>query len=92
MKEYTYISRLQRRLKEVERSLDMEHQKLSEGDLPDKVAALKSLARLQARHKSLEERLEKARENHAENWSDIHAGLREELDGIADAIEKLIVR
>ncbi|KNG94590.1 hypothetical protein [Pseudaestuariivita atlantica] len=87
----SYLDHLESRLKEIERALARENKTLEHGDIPDKVEALESLTKLEQRRRRLEERLETAREKHSETWSEAHAGFREELDGIEDTIEKLIL-
>jgi hypothetical protein len=92
MTHISYIDHLNQRLGAIESALERERDRLDAAPLEDKVEALTSLSHLKQRHKTVQERLRKAQHNHAETWSDAHAGFREELDGIADSLESLLTK
>lgn len=87
-----YVKQLERKLEEVDQSLAQARGKMEEagGDVAEK--ALHELSELEMRRKSAAERLEAAKQAHAEDWSTLHASFREELDGIADTVEKWFLR
>lgn len=92
MTHISYIDHLNQRLDAIESALERERDRLDAAPADDKAEALTSLSHLEQRYKTVQARLRKAQSNHAETWSDAHAGFREELDGIADSLEKLLTK
>lgn len=92
MSKQTYIDDLQSRARSIDQKLATARKNIESGEAPATVDALKEIAWLETRQKNLLERLKEAESKHAEDWSEWHKGLREDLDGVLDMIERLIVR
>jgi Tfp pilus assembly protein PilO len=92
MTHMSYIDHLTQRLDAIETALERERERLDAAAVEDKVEAVTSLSHLKQQYKTVQERLRKAKRDHAETWSDAHAGFREELDGIADTLERLLTK
>lgn len=92
MSKQTYIDDLKSGLSQIDQKLAATRKHLEAGDGSATVEALKEISWLETRHKDLVDRLEKAESHHAEDWAEWHKGLREELDGVFDTLERLIVK
>lgn len=84
-----YIAELKQQLSELDREIARRRREVDSGALRHRPEAAGELAVLQDRHKEVEQRLAEAEKRDAEDWSDLHAGFREQLDGIGDALERL---
>lgn len=84
-----YIAELKQQLSELDHEMARCRRQVESGELRDRPHAAGELATLQSRHQEIEQRLAEAEKRDAEDWSDLHAGFREQLDGIGNALERL---
>jgi len=92
MNKQTYIDDLKSKAHSIDQKLAAARKRLEAGEGAATIKALKEIAWLETRHKDLAARLKAAESKHAEGWSEWHKGLREDLDGVADTLERLIVK
>ena len=87
-----YVSRLESKLQDIDKSIERA-QKLLEGpELSDKYRALGELAHLRGRRDALLNRIEEAKAKGADQWSELHASLQEEADALTDTLERWLTR
>lgn len=92
MEKQTYIDDLQSKARLIDRKLKAAKEAIERGDTAPSAESLKEVSWLETRQKDLIERLDAAEEKHAGSWSEWHKGLREDFDGMIDALERLIVK
>lgn len=88
----TYIEHLARRLAELHAGMAQARRRLEQGGTPAKVEALEELSALEVRRRAVADKMEKAKDAGAEEWSDLHMSFREELDGLARSVENLMLK
>ena len=88
----TYIQHLSDRLKRVDARIAIAKARHDKGDLREKVDAASELAVLEARHRELRQKIEDAKDRHAEDWSLMHTEFQEDLDALLDALDRWIIR
>lgn len=87
-----YLDHLKARIAEVDHEIAKAVEFLEHGKLKEKVAAAGELTLLQSSRQRLAQKLEKAKADHAEEWSTLQMVLREDLDALADALETWFVK
>lgn len=92
MSKQSYIDDLKSKAHSIDKRLAAARKRFESGEVVETVLALKEIAWLETRHKDLAERIKAAETNHAEEWSEWHTGLRKELDGVLDMLERIIVK
>lgn len=88
----SYIEDLVAKLQDVDQQLERARKTIEQGRASEKAAAIAQLTKLEARHKGLAERIGAAKEKHAEDWSDLHKGFQEDIDGLKDTLESWIMQ
>lgn len=88
----TYIDDLKARANEIGRKLAALRKRFEEADLGEKVALLEEIAYLETRQKDIAARLAEAEKISEADWPAWQQGLREDLEGVADAIERLAIK
>ena len=88
----TYIEDIATMLSSVDQQLERARKTIEQADLPKKAAAIAELVKLEARRSELADRFEKAKEKHADEWSDLRKGLQEDLDSLKDTLERWILQ
>ena len=92
MTQSKYLSDLERKLHEIESRIKAARARVDAGKPADVVAASGELAVLEAKHKELEEKVDRARTRHTEDWSIMHTELVEDYDNIMSGISKWVSR
>lgn len=87
-----YLENLNQQIQVVDHKIDKAKKQLEEGTLKDKVDAARELSALEARRHELSDRLKQASTQHAEDWSQLHATFKEDLDSLSDALERWITQ
>ncbi len=88
----TYIDDLKAKLHDIDMRLRDKRRAIENGPIEERAAALAELERLEIRREEISRRLLEAEAKGADNWSELHKGFREEVDGLADTIERWILR
>lgn len=83
-----YVANLQTRLTEIERRIERAASDVGGAPTEMRMAALDRLSSLRIRHDEIRERLDKAKDAHAEDWSSLHASLQEDVDALYDTLER----
>ena len=92
MSKQSYIDDLNSKSHSIDKRLAAARKRFESAEVVETVRALQEIAWLETRHKDLAERIEAAEANHVEEWSEWHTGLRKELDGVLDMLERIIVK
>lgn len=87
-----YTEHLAEKLRGIDSKIAMARKKLDEGKASDKVAAARELSVLEARHQELQEKIDQASKEHAENWSSAHIEYKEDLDALLYSLERWITK
>jgi len=87
-----YVQHFEVQLGQVDKKLAKAQAAFETGNLEQKAEALAELTRLRQRHDELVERIGGAKEDGATDWSTLHTSFREEIDGLADTLERFITR
>lgn len=88
----TYIEDLSLKLRDVEKELARARKAIAEGDLSEKANAIAELVRMEARSRELTERIEAAKEQNSDQWSDLHKGFQKDIDGLKNTLEAWITQ
>lgn len=84
-----YIDELKGQLRRLETSMASARQRLEAGALKDRPDAAGDLAVLESRHGELAARIAEAEKDDAEDWSNLHSGLQEQIDGIRETLSRM---
>lgn len=87
-----YLHHLEQKLSEIDQAIENQKARLAGHDSDVKSHALEELAHLRLRHDNLVERINEAKTKGAEEWSELHTGFQEEMDGLQDTFEKWLTR
>lgn len=87
-----YVRHIERQLRELDARISSAEERLQDGAPEARAETLDALAHMKSRHKALEQRLADAKAQGAENWSDFHASMREDIDALADTFERWLTR
>lgn len=86
----SYQEHLTERLRIVDAKLAKALAQHEKGDFQMKVDSAGDLALLKAKHRELCEKIRKANEQHAENWSSLHTEFQEDIDALLETLESWI--
>jgi uncharacterized protein (DUF3084 family) len=92
MTKLDYLEQLEGQLEEIDAGLQRAETALAEGRTGEREKALAELADLRLRRDAIEKRIEEAKSKGADAWSDLHVSFREEMDGLADTVERFLTR
>jgi hypothetical protein len=87
-----YIEHLEAKLRDVDRGIKLTQSRFESCEPELKTKELAELSRLKMRRDELAQRIEWAKSEGAEGWSNLQKSLRAEADGLADALERLLLR
>ncbi len=92
MTKETYLDHLNDRIAEIDHKIAEARDYLENGKPTERVVAAGELTLLDADRSKFADRLEKARDRHAHEWSTLNTTFHEDLDALSDAIEAWIVK
>ena len=87
----SYTSHIETLLRDVDSRIRDAEARFQREEGAGRADALHELSRLRIRHDELAERIDRAKQEGADDWSTLHTSFREEIDGLSDALEKWLM-